>query len=248
MYKCDFCGRESSKKIRYGGHTVCSKHMHQLHKYGKVLDNNPRTNNDLNDYEIKNNLVYFNLYNQKNEKIGQFFIDIEDIEKVKYHKWRVSHGHIVTGQPAKKQQKDLSWIILGIDSIENGMIVDHVDGNPSNNTRENLRYCSQSENTLNKNFTSNNTSGFIGVSFQKSKGRFDPEIRRNGIRCHLGYTKTLEEAVYKRYLAEQIVFGEFANSTEQNKKYEFTKNLPQNVKDDLKKIVEQKLKSKNLWQ
>ena len=53
MYKCDFCGRESFKKIRYGGHTVCSKHMHQMNKYGKVLDNIPRTNNDLNDFVIK---------------------------------------------------------------------------------------------------------------------------------------------------------------------------------------------------
>ena len=68
MYNCEICGRESFKKIRYGGYTLCSKHMHQLHKHGKFLDNNPRTNNDLNDYEIKGDGVYFNLYNQKNNK------------------------------------------------------------------------------------------------------------------------------------------------------------------------------------
>ena len=82
MYKCEICGKDNFKKIRYGGYTLCSKHMHQLQKYGKFLDNIPRTNNDLNDYIIKNDIVYFNLYNQKNQKIGTFFIDLEDIEKI----------------------------------------------------------------------------------------------------------------------------------------------------------------------
>lgn len=247
MYKCDICGRECFKKIRMGGYTLCSKHMHQLHKYGKFLDNIQRTNNDLNDYEIKGNLVYFNLYNQKNEKIGQFFIDLDDIEKVKYKKWRLSAGHVITGQPAKKQQKELSHVILSIDKLEKGIVVDHIDGNSLNNTKVNLRICTQGENTLNKSFVSNNTSGFIGVSYRKDKNRYDPEIRRNGIRCHLGYTVTLEDAVYKRYYAEQLLFDEYANQAEQNKKYEFTKNLPEDKKVELRSIVEQKLKAKNLW-
>lgn len=247
MYKCDICGRECFKKIRMGGYTLCSKHMHQLHKYGKFLDNIQRTNNDLNDYEIKGDLVYFNLYNQKNEKIGQFFIDLDDIEKVKYKKWRLSAGHVITGQPAKKQQKELSHVILSIDKLEKGIVVDHIDGNSLNNTKVNLRICTQGENTLNKGFVSNNTSGFIGVSYRKDKNRYDPEIRRNGIRCHLGYTVTLEDAVYKRYYAEQLLFGEYANQAEQNKKYEFTKNLPEDKKVELRSIVEQKLKAKNLW-
>lgn len=247
MYKCDICGRECFKKIRMGGYTLCSKHMHQLHKYGKFLDNIQRTNNDLNDYEIKGDLVYFNLYNQKNEKIGQFFIDLDDIEKVKYKKWRLSAGHVITGQPAKKQQKELSHVILSIDKLEKGIVVDHIDGNSLNNTKVNLRICTQGENTLNKSFVSNNTSGFIGVSYRKDRNRYDPEIRRNGIRCHLGYTVTLEDAVYKRYYAEQLLFDEYANQAEQNKKYEFTKNLPEDKKVELRSIVEQKLKAKNLW-
>ena len=52
MYKCDICGREIFKKIRMKGYTLCSKHMHQILKYGHPLDNNPRTVNDLNDYDI----------------------------------------------------------------------------------------------------------------------------------------------------------------------------------------------------
>lgn len=249
MKKCDVCGRETNRTHRLHGYTLCSKHMHQLHTYGKFLDSNPRTNNDLNDYYIVGEEAHFNIYNQKNERIGEFIVDKEDIENVKYKKWRFSHGHVVTGSPSKKQQKDLSHVITGfVPKDSPGFVVDHINGNPCDNRKCNLRICSQSSNVLNKSFTSNNTSGFIGISYVEKKDRFDPEIRKGSVRCHLGYTKTLEEAVYKRYIAEKLVFGEFANEEEQDKKYEFTKNLPKSKKEELYNVTINKLKNKNLWQ
>jgi hypothetical protein len=248
MYICEVCGRESRKKIRLGGYTLCSKHMHQLFSFGRFLDNNPRTINDLNDYEIIDDLVYFNVYNIRSEKISQFVIDLCDIEKVKYHKWRMSCGHIVTGQPSKGEQRSLSHIVLDIPKEKDYLVVDHINGDPTDNTRKNLRICKQSENVLNKSFVSSNTSGFIGVSYQKRKNRYDPEIRLQSIRCHLGYKKTLEEAVYARYIAEKFVFKEFANKEEQIRKYEFTKNLDESTKEKIYDITIEKLKSKGLWQ
>ena len=247
MYECEICGRKVNKKIRMGGHTLCYKHMHQLHKYGKFLDNIPRTNSDLNDYVVSDGVAYFNIYNQKNEKIATFIIDVCDIQKVKYHKWRLSHGHVVTGLPSKGQQRDLSHVVLDIQK-DDSVVVDHINGDPLDNTRGNLRICSQGENVLNKRFMSNNTTGFIGVSYKKDRDRYDPEIRFGYTRCHLGMTKTIEEAVYKRYIAEQLLFGEYANCEEQKRKFEFTKNLPQELKDTLYNVVVEKLKNKNLWQ
>lgn len=250
-YKCEVCGRESFKKIKMGGYILCSKHMHQLHKYGKFLDNNPRTNNDKNDYKIDGDIAIFNLYNQKNEKISEFIIDKEDIEKVKYHKWRISHKHVITGLPSQGTQKDLSWVIKDItqEQIKQGnIVVDHINCNPLDNRKVNLRICEQGDNVLNKSFMSNNTQGFIGVSYKKDRNTYDPEIRIGNIRCHLGATKIKEEAVYARYYAEQIVFKEFANKKEQKRKKEFTKNLSQQTKKEIEIKVICKLKSKNLWQ
>ena len=248
MHRCEICEREIFKKNKLGGYVLCLKHMHQLRNNGKFLDNIQRTNNDLNDYRIEGNEAIFNLYNQKNIKIGEFIIDLEDIEKVKYHKWRVSHNHVITGLPAKKTQKDLSWVILSCeDKIKQNYVVDHKDGNPYNNKKNNLRLCEQKENLLNKSFISNNTSGFIGVSYRENCNRYDPEIRKGNTRCHLGYTKSFEEAVYARMLAETIVFKDFANEIEQNKKREFTKNLSQDRKEKVQQRVEEKLKAKNLW-
>lgn len=252
MFYCDICKRPIKKKNSLGGYCLCSKHMHQLHKYGKFLDNIQRTNNDLNDYRICSDgkTVIFNLYNQRNIKIAEFIIDFDFIEKVKYHKWRLSHGHVVTGLPAKGTQIDLSWVITGItkEQISEGYVVDHIDCNPFNNRSSNLRICKQSDNTLNKSFMSNNTSGFIGVSYQKDRNRYDPEIRFNNIRSHLGYCKDFKEAVYKRYFAEKLLYGSFANKQEQNKKFNFTKDLSQETKAKLAAIVIKKLQAKGLWQ
>ena len=60
-YKCEVCGRESFKKIKMGGYILCSKHMYQLHKYGKFLNNKPRTNNEKNNYKINGDIAIFNL-------------------------------------------------------------------------------------------------------------------------------------------------------------------------------------------
>lgn len=248
MYKCDICGRELNKKTRCHGYTLCPKHYQQLHKYGKFLDNIPRTNSDLNDYVVNDGIAYFGLYNQRNERIATFIVDACDIQKVRYHKWRLSHGHVVTGSPSKGRQRDLSHIVLDIPKEDDFEVVDYINGDPLDNTKNNLRICSQGKNVLNKSFMSNNTSGFIGVSYKKDKGRYDPEIRLGYTRCHLGMTKTIEEAVYKRYIAEQILFGEYANEEEQKRKFEFTKDLPQELKDALYNIVIDKLKNKNLWQ
>ena len=76
---CDCCNRKLTSKnyYRLKGYTLCSKHMHQLLKHGRFLDNIQRTNNDLNDYIINGNVCIINIYNQKNIKTGECMIDAE---------------------------------------------------------------------------------------------------------------------------------------------------------------------------
>ena len=54
---------------------------------------------------------------------------------------------------------------------QNKKCVDHIDRNPLNNHFLNLRYASYSENNQNKSKQSNNTTGYIGVSFNKSNNK-----------------------------------------------------------------------------
>ena len=210
------------------GHTLCSKHKHQILKYGHPLDNNPRTVNDLNDYTIDYELgcVYFNVYNQKCSKVGFFAVDLCDIELVKYHKWRFNRfGHVVTGSGAGNI-RDLPHIILGIPKeLDSVTIIDHKDGDPTNNRRYNLRVCTQQDNLLNKNSMSTNTTGIIGVSYDKARNIYAPEIRYRNKRLHLGRYKSIEEAAYVRFIAEQLLFKEFANEYNVEKKKDIAVNL-----------------------
>lgn len=52
--------------------------------------------------------------------------------------------------------------------IQDGLSVDHIDGNPANNRIENLRLVSFTQNQRNKGKGKNNTSGFVGVSRMSS--------------------------------------------------------------------------------
>jgi len=50
--------------------------------------------------------------------------------------------------------------------IPEGFVVDHIDGNPSNNTIENLRVCTNQENAYNSKKSKLNKSGISGISIK----------------------------------------------------------------------------------
>lgn len=247
-YACEICGRKTFKKIRMRGYTLCSKHMHQLFKYGEFKDSIPRTNQDLNDYVIKDDIAIFNTYGQNNIKNGEFIIDREDVEKIKYKKWRLSASHVVTGQSALKKQRDVAHVIMGVskEDCQNGLVVDHINGDPLDNRKKNLRVCTQSDNIKNKSFFSKNTSGFIGVSYDKKRNSFDSEIHNESIRCHLGRIKDFKLAVYKRFIAEILVFKQYANRNLLKRKFVFTRDISRENKLKMRHIVREKLTAKHL--
>ena len=76
----------------------------------------------------------------------------------------------------------------------NGKDVDHINRNPLDNRRENLRICTHQQNQYNRTKQSNNTSGFKGVSFNKEKQKFEARIGIDGKSKFLGYFDTAEKA------------------------------------------------------
>lgn len=88
--------------------------------------------------------------------------------------------------------------------------VDHKDTNPLNNTRDNLRLCTRSQNTANTGLTATNTSGYKGVHFDKKAGKWRATIMLNKKLYRLGYFESPEEG-HKAYREKAIeLFGEFA--------------------------------------
>jgi hypothetical protein len=87
-------------------------------------------------------------------------------------------------------------------------IVDHVDNNPLQNNRLNLRLADKSTNAQNSKVRVDNSTGYKGVSGQGNY--FNAEIKSNGAKIFLGSFRTAEEAGAIYNLAACNGFGDFA--------------------------------------
>jgi hypothetical protein len=73
--------------------------------------------------------------------------------------------------------------------------VDHINHDKSDNRWSNLRQASNSENMQNVlSARSDNTSGYLGVSFNKEKNKFVSVITVDGTKHHLGYFDSANDA------------------------------------------------------
>ena len=93
----------------------------------------------------------------------------------------------------------------GIDPLEK--LVDHIDGDKSNNKINNLRLATHLDNQKNRKLQINSTSGQTGVC-RKRQG-WVSYISVDKKRIHLGFFADKEDAVQARIEAEKKYFGEF---------------------------------------
>lgn len=90
---------------------------------------------------------------------------------------------------------------------------------------------------------STNTTGIIGVSYDKARNVYAPEIRYRNKRLHLGRYKSIEEAAYVRFVAEQLLFKEFANEYNVEKKKSIAVNLSSERQEQLYNYTVSKLQA-----
>lgn len=91
-----------------------------------------------------------------------------------------------------------------------GNVVDHINGDTSDNRRENLRVCSIKENIRNYTIPKNNTSGYKGVGYYKRLLKWRACIKVDGRLITIGYYRNLSDAVNAYNESAKKYFGEFA--------------------------------------
>lgn len=87
--------------------------------------------------------------------------------------------------------------------------VDHIDGDKTNNSIENLREVNKAQNSWNSKISVTNKSGCKGVIWNKAKDKWQAYITANGKTKHLGMYELYDEACEVRHLWEDMLFGEY---------------------------------------
>jgi hypothetical protein len=88
--------------------------------------------------------------------------------------------------------------------------IDHINRIKFDNRICNLREATSSENNINKPNQSNNTSGYKGVMYEKSSGKWIAYIGYNNKTIKIGRFINIEDAIKARLDKEKEFYGEFS--------------------------------------
>lgn len=92
--------------------------------------------------------------------------------------------------------------------------VDHWNNNGLDNRKINLRVGTRTQNNANRRISSNNTSGYKGVSHHRQTGKWRAYVSSGGQHRHLGIFPTPEEAALAYNAAALELWGPFARLNE----------------------------------
>lgn len=139
-----------------------------------------------------------------------FFIDGEDFNKIKNFKWHLNKRKYVLTSTYINRNRSCLFLHRLLTDCPAGMFVDHIDGNPLNNCKSNLRLCTHAENLRNQKNKDNFTSKYKGVCFSKRDKKWRASIMINYKHIHLGFHKNEIDAAKAYNKAALENFGKYA--------------------------------------
>ena len=127
---------------------------------GKNLVNRYYEHKDCYELEIINtNVVQISTY-----------IDKDDYKKVSQYKWSLSiHGEDIRVCASTPELNRIYLHQFLLENTNKEKVIDHIDRNPLNNRKSNLRIVSRSINSTNAKPRTENKSGIRGVYFRKER-------------------------------------------------------------------------------
>ena len=123
--------------------------------------------------------------------------------------WHVHQGYPATTLGSGKRAYKL-YLHRFVTQAKSGTIIDHANGDPFDNRRDNLRLASKAQNTANTGPLKNNKSGSKGVV--KRGSRYRAFVHKNGKTIYLGSFHTKQEAACEYDRAAKKLFGKFAKT------------------------------------
>jgi len=203
---CSYCGSKERVSKNKNGEYLCHKHYMQFYHTGLLKS---RFKKDANEIMLYDTYAEIILYNKYHKEKARALIDIEDVEKCKDYKWSLtSNGYILS------KLKDKTYILLHrhiLNLKKNEKLDgDHIFHNILDNRKDNLRKVTYSQNNMNQNISSKNTSGFKGVSWSERDNLWHSYIGVNKKRVNLGWFKIKNDAINARLQAEFEYYKEYS--------------------------------------
>lgn len=155
------------------------------------------------------------VYSNGKNKHLHFFVDKADLDLIAAHSWRIYRVHITyykVETSASVQGKIIHFALATfLLSTPKGMMVDHIDRDPMNNRRDNLRLATGEQNSRNVPKTSAKRSSiYKGVCWHKRKNKWIAMCAVNSRNKFLGYFNDEIEAAKAYDLSAKELHGEFA--------------------------------------
>lgn len=149
---------------------------------------------------------------------GEAIVDCEDYEKLIRWKWRRNlYGYAYRrkfvgyydnkfnklGYKASKYANVMMH--RAIMNAPDGVEIDHINRNPCDNRKTNLRFANRSLNNRNRKLYAKSKSGYTGVTWDKSRKLWRACMKVSGQSRELGRFANLEDAIAARKLAEKEI-------------------------------------------
>lgn len=216
---CEACGitaeyRRIIQTILPSGDSsyLCTKHINQVRKYGKVMDHNQRIVHDPNEIRILDGYCEIDTYDQFGNVTCTFKFSQCDIEIAKSRKWQLSMKDKGVKPYLNNKDTDYFHRVILKDELKPGLEVDHINGDSADNRRENLRIIKKHENQQNLKIPRNNTTGFKGVYHRKERNTWKSEFQYMTCLTTSTSYPYKEMAIYYRYIVETHFQGDLRNT------------------------------------
>lgn len=155
-------------------------------------------------------------------------------------RWSVARGNFKAGHPAGNLRPDGYWQVkidnalflahrvawlLAYGEDPGDLQIDHIDGDKGNNTLENLRLATNTQNQWNVGGHEGSSSRFCGAFWAQDIGRWRARLRRNGVARYLGVFRCETSAALAYHRAAVETDGTFAKTA-------FTRIQPEEAKNE----------------
>lgn len=183
------------------GHGYCGKHYYQVRKHGAILE---VSKFDPNKTFLEDGHGYIELRDSKYNIVGRAIVDASDLSRCKAYKWCLNTSGYVVARISGKLTY-LHRFLLNTTAPH----VDHIDGNPLNNKRDNIRECTAQQNSFNQKICTSNTTGTTGVYFDKRRDMWYAQLAlKEGVLSSRNYSNKLD-AISWRERMERKYHKEF---------------------------------------